>query len=347
MTRPATSLPTSASIRPFSTKSLWFAIRGTTWNAAGKWPKWIPFFSTLLFTLNSCYVCACLQISRCWKLCQLSPLHRSAALRHSPGRLHHSVSAGGDEEPGRGSANYRHQDHAGLWQETVPGLIRSSATNRISTLPTIFRLFTKFNCETSQSNKWVASVPRCLTFCFAPVELTEINRPRLQKSSRSIPGNNANSVMRDISVNEYIRICQNKRPPRNKRPPKTVIFQRGEYTKPKECNGWFFKGGSTQNRWALMGFEDFSLLLKLSVRGVYSGKYDTCEICHYRKKIKLLLLQTVRFAHLFFSFTLFKSNAVRLDRNTIYFLMEFKQISQVHIFHKLLFKTLSVVQIIS
>ena len=84
-----------------------------------------------------------------------------------------------------------------------------------------------------------------------------------------------------------------------------VIFQRGEYTKPMACDGWFFKGGSIQNRWALM--DDFSkggvhktdgfwwvifqrgeymksmacdgfwkvlvLLLKLSARGVYFGKY--------------------------------------------------------------------------
>ena len=35
-----------------------------------------------------------------------------------------------------------------------------------------------------------------------------------------------------------------------------VIFQRGEYTKPMAFDGWFFKGGSTQNRWLLMG--DFS-----------------------------------------------------------------------------------------
>ena len=44
--------------------------------------------------------------------------------------------------------------------------------------------------------------------------------------------------------------------PQNKRPPKIVIFQRGEYTKPMGADGWFFKGGSTQNRWLLMG--DFS-----------------------------------------------------------------------------------------
>ena len=35
-----------------------------------------------------------------------------------------------------------------------------------------------------------------------------------------------------------------------------VIFQRGEYTKPMGFGGWFFKGGSTQNQWALVG--DFS-----------------------------------------------------------------------------------------
>ena len=35
-----------------------------------------------------------------------------------------------------------------------------------------------------------------------------------------------------------------------------VIFQRGEYTKPMSSHEWFFKGGSTQNRWVLMG--DFS-----------------------------------------------------------------------------------------
>ena len=52
------------------------------------------------------------------------------------------------------------------------------------------------------------------------------------------------------------RICWNKRPPRNRRPPKPEIFQRGEYTKPMDFDGWFFTGGSTQNRWALMG--DFS-----------------------------------------------------------------------------------------
>ena len=52
------------------------------------------------------------------------------------------------------------------------------------------------------------------------------------------------------------RICRNKRPPRNRHPPKTVIFQRGEYTKPMAFDGWVFKGGSTQNRWVLMG--DFS-----------------------------------------------------------------------------------------
>ena len=58
------------------------------------------------------------------------------------------------------------------------------------------------------------------------------------------------------NYNMEYRICRNKRPPQNRRPPKTVIFQRGKYTKPMGFDGWFFKGGSTQNRWALMG--DFS-----------------------------------------------------------------------------------------
>ena len=30
-----------------------------------------------------------------------------------------------------------------------------------------------------------------------------------------------------------------------------VIFQRGEYMKPMDFDGWFFKGGSTWNRWLL------------------------------------------------------------------------------------------------
>ena len=33
-----------------------------------------------------------------------------------------------------------------------------------------------------------------------------------------------------------------------------VIFQRGEYMKPMGCDGWFFKGGSTQNQWLLECF---------------------------------------------------------------------------------------------
>ena len=37
---------------------------------------------------------------------------------------------------------------------------------------------------------------------------------------------------------------------------KWVIFQRGEYIKPMAFDGWFFKGGSTWNRWLLVG--DFS-----------------------------------------------------------------------------------------
>ena len=62
------------------------------------------------------------------------------------------------------------------------------------------------------------------------------------------------------------RICQNICPPKTVifqrgEVHKTngfwwVIFQRGEYIKPMAFDGWFFKGGSTQNRWLLMG--DFS-----------------------------------------------------------------------------------------
>ena len=51
---------------------------------------------------------------------------------------------------------------------------------------------------------------------------------------------------------------------RNKRPPKTVIFQRGEYTKPMAFDGCFFKGGSTQNWWAV---ECFLLRLKIKRPG--------------------------------------------------------------------------------
>ena len=74
------------------------------------------------------------------------------------------------------------------------------------------------------------------------------------------------------------RIC------RNKRPPKTVIFQRGEYRKPMGFDGWFFKGGSTQNRWLLMGFGMFFYCFyKLSAWDVYFGKYGIflCEISYF------------------------------------------------------------------
>ena len=53
-------------------------------------------------------------------------------------------------------------------------------------------------------------------------------------------------------LSEFAEI--NTHPPQ--RPSKTVIFQRGEYTKPMGFDGWFFKGGSTWNRWAFEG--DFS-----------------------------------------------------------------------------------------
>ena len=39
------------------------------------------------------------------------------------------------------------------------------------------------------------------------------------------------------------RIFQNKPSPQNKRPPKTVIFQRGEYTKPMGFDAGFFQRG--------------------------------------------------------------------------------------------------------
>ena len=52
-----------------------------------------------------------------------------------------------------------------------------------------------------------------------------------------------------------------------------VIFQRGEYTKPMSLDVWFFKGGSTQNRWVLKHFgKKFYCLEKLSAQGVYFGK---------------------------------------------------------------------------
>ena len=46
-----------------------------------------------------------------------------------------------------------------------------------------------------------------------------------------------------------------------------VIFQRGEYTKPTAFDGWFFKGGSTQNRWAVMG--DFFICFENWVPGAF------------------------------------------------------------------------------
>ena len=62
-------------------------------------------------------------------------------------------------------------------------------------------------------------------------------------------------------------------------------FQRGS-TQTMVFDGWFFKGGSTQNRWKIFkggeytkthgfwwGFGIFYCFLKLSARGVYFGKY--------------------------------------------------------------------------
>ena len=96
------------------------------------------------------------------------------------------------------------------------------------------------------------------------------------------------------------RICQNQRPPKTGIFSKggvhktdgfwwVWIFQRGDYTKPMGFDGWFFKGGTTQNRWSLMGLDFlkgeytqpmgfdgfwnfFCCLWKLSTQGVYFGK---------------------------------------------------------------------------
>ena len=64
-----------------------------------------------------------------------------------------------------------------------------------------------------------------------------------------------------VCCNQEYRICRNKCPPRIKRPPKTVIFQRGEYTKPMGFDGWFFKGGEYTKPMAFDGFWSVLLLL--------------------------------------------------------------------------------------
>ena len=92
--------------------------------------------------------------------------------------------------------------------------------------------------------------------------------------------------LRIAILTDNYRICWNKRPL------KTVIFQRGEHIEPTAFGGWcfqrgehtkpitfdggFFKGGSTQNRWDLMGFGVLGYCFyKLSARGVYFGKYGS------------------------------------------------------------------------
>ena len=81
--------------------------------------------------------------------------------------------------------------------------------------------------------------------------------PRCQRSCGAVwCKNNEATLFPGTYFGDRYRVYRNKRPPQNKRPPKTVILQRGEYTKPMGFDGRFFKGGSTQNRWALMG--DFS-----------------------------------------------------------------------------------------
>ena len=91
------------------------------------------------------------------------------------------------------------------------------------------------------------------------------------------------AVTLDLSerqVNFLYRMCRNKRPPEISAHQKQwfskggggvhktdgfwwMIFHRGEYIKPMGFDGWFFKGGSTQNRWLLMDFECLLLLLKI------------------------------------------------------------------------------------
>ena len=68
-------------------------------------------------------------------------------------------------------------------------------------------------------------------------------------------------------------IYRNKRPPQNNRPPKTVIFQRGEYTKPMVLGGFCFSkggGGEYTKPMAFDGFWNvFSLFLKIKRRGAF------------------------------------------------------------------------------
>ena len=87
------------------------------------------------------------------------------------------------------------------------------------------------------------------------------------------------------------RKCRYKRLPQNKRPPKTVIFQRGEYTKPMEFGGWFFKGGSTQNRWLLMGDSSEGGVHKTDCKNWAPGAFNSANtVCFFQflKKITFI-----------------------------------------------------------
>ena len=139
----------------------------------------------------------------------------------------------------------------------------------------------------------------------------EVHRPVLQTHCGDVAGEILCFSTRQSESLTYTVLSQINAHPeinaiRNKRPPKTVIFQRGEYTKPMAFNGWFFKGGSTQNRWALMGdfskggvhkidgfswvifqrgkyktdgfWNVFLLFQKLSPLGVYFGKYGDYRV---------------------------------------------------------------------
>ena len=70
-----------------------------------------------------------------------------------------------------------------------------------------------------------------------------------------------NTVLAEINAHPEISAHQNSWFSK-KRVHKTdgfwwVISQRGEYTKPMAFDGWFFKEGSTQNRWVLTSFGMF------------------------------------------------------------------------------------------
>ena len=74
-------------------------------------------------------------------------------------------------------------------------------------------------------------------------------------------------------------LCRNKRPSHNKHPPKTVIFQRGEYTKPMGFWWVSFQRGEYPKPMAFDGFWNFFYCFeKLSTRGVYFGKYGILHL---------------------------------------------------------------------